>query len=181
MTEIRHILYFDMDNVLVDFPSALSKVSDEEKEKYKDDGTGDPHYDDIPGIFKLMQPMPGAIEAVKALAARYDCYILSTAPWGNPSAWQDKVEWVKRYFDHTIAEKVLKGGETDHGNPFYKRMTLTHHKEQSLQPGAWLIDDRDGHGADMFVGHHIKFGEAPFSTWPDVVAFLTQTPQPEHI
>ena len=62
------ILYFDMDNVLVDFRSGLDQVSEEEKAKYADDGKGKPHYDDIPGIFSKMKPMPGAIEAVNALA-----------------------------------------------------------------------------------------------------------------
>ena len=64
-----HIIFFDMDNVLVDFKSGLDRVSPEIKAEYDDDGTGKPHYDDIPGLFSLMDPMPGAIEAVKALAA----------------------------------------------------------------------------------------------------------------
>ena len=77
-----HIIFFDMDNVLVDFKSGLDRVSPEIKAEYDDDGTGKPHYDDIPGLFSLMDPMPGAIEAVKALAAlgKYELYILSTAP-----------------------------------------------------------------------------------------------------
>ena len=60
------ILFFDMDNVLVDFKSGLDRVAPEIKAQYDDDGTGKPHYDDIPGLFSLMDPMPGAIEAVKA-------------------------------------------------------------------------------------------------------------------
>ena len=48
-----------------------------------------------------MDPMPGAIEAVQALASlgKYELYILSTAPWGNPSAWTDKAKWVQKRFD----------------------------------------------------------------------------------
>ena len=34
-----------------------------------------------------------ALEAVRKLNEKYDCYILSTAPWRNPSAWSDKVEF----------------------------------------------------------------------------------------
>ena len=51
ITMKKDILYFDMDNVLVDFKSGLDQVSEEEKAKYADDGKGKPHYDDIPGIF----------------------------------------------------------------------------------------------------------------------------------
>ena len=34
----------------------------------------------------LMKPMPGAVEAFEALSEAFDVYILSTAPWENPSA-----------------------------------------------------------------------------------------------
>ena len=53
MTE-KPILYFDMDNVLVDFQSGLDQVSEEKKAEYADDGKGKPHYDDIPGLFFLL-------------------------------------------------------------------------------------------------------------------------------
>ena len=40
----------------------------------------------------------GAIEAYEQLSQKYDTYILSSAPWDNPSAWSDKLVWVKKYF-----------------------------------------------------------------------------------
>ena len=86
-------LFFDMDNVLVDFASGLERLDEATKKKYEG------HLDDVPGIFGLMDPMPGAIDAVHRLAKKYDVYILSTAPWKNPSAWSDKVAWVTKYFD----------------------------------------------------------------------------------
>jgi 5'(3')-deoxyribonucleotidase len=80
----RKILYFDMDNVLVDFASGIVRLSEETKRKYEG------HLDDVPGIFGLMEPMPGAVEAAQLLSQYFDCYVLSTAPWKNPSAWSDK-------------------------------------------------------------------------------------------
>ena len=68
-------LFFDMDGVLVDFQTGIDKQSKETLKKYEG------RYDEIPGIFGLMEPMPGAIEAVHKLNQHYDCYILSTAPW----------------------------------------------------------------------------------------------------
>ena len=109
-------LYFDMDNVLVDFKSGLDQVPDEVKARYADDGTGKPHYDDIDGIFSMMSPMPGAIEAFHKLAEKYDVYILSTAPWNNPSAWSDKLLWVQKYL----------------GKAAYKRLILSHHKDLTV-------------------------------------------------
>ena len=89
---MKKILYVDMDNVLVDFPSAFAHVPDDILEKYAD------NKDDIPGIFSLMQPIDGAIDAYEKLSQKYDTYILSTAPWDNPSAWSDKIVWVQKIF-----------------------------------------------------------------------------------
>ena len=159
----KRIIFFAMDSVLVNFQSGLDKVPQEIKAQYDDDGTGKPHYDDIPGIFSLMDPMPGAIEAVKALAdcGRYDLYILSTAPWGNPSAWTDKLEWVKKHLDSDRPDGI-----------FYKRLILSHHKNLCIQRRAWLIDDRKAHGSEHFEHHLIHFGTGQFPDWDSVVKFF---------
>lgn len=156
----KEIIFFDMDNVLVDFKSALDKVDPEVLKQYADDGTGKPHYDDIPGLFSLMDPMDGAIDAVKRIAAsgRYELYILSTAPWGNPSSWTDKVLWVKHHFDSDHPDGI-----------FYKRMVLTHHKNLCIQDNAWLIDDRKAHGSELFAHHFIHFGSEQFPDWESVL------------
>lgn len=147
-------LYFDMDNVLVNFKSGLDQVSAEEKARYEDDGTGKPHYDDIPGLFSLMDPMPGAIEAVNKLAEVYDVYVLSTAPWNNPSAWSDKLEWIKNYF----------------GKTFHKRIILSHHKD--FLRGDYLIDDNGKNGTSEFEGEWIHFGSERFPDWDAVLKYL---------
>ena len=145
---MKKILYIDMDNVLVDFQSGLNKVDEATKQAY------DGHQDDIPGLFDLMEPMPGAIDAVHRLAKYYDCYILSTAPWGNPSAWSDKVRWVTRYMDDI----------------FHKRLIVSHHKD--LCRGDYLIDDRGKNGTEQFCGEWIQFGSEQFPDWKSVVDYL---------
>ena len=85
----RKIVYVDMDNVLVDFRSALPLRAGRGAREYAG------HLDDVPGIFSLMTPMPGALVAFSELATLFDTYILSTAPWDNPTAWSDKLTWVK--------------------------------------------------------------------------------------
>ena len=80
----KKILFVDMDNVLVDFPSALAQLPPEVLHEYEG------RLDEVPSIFALMSPMPEAIESYTELSERFDTYILSTAPWGNPSAWSDK-------------------------------------------------------------------------------------------
>ena len=88
----KPIMYIDMDGVLVDFTSALTKVLPEMLEKFAGE------YDNIPGVFALMDPIPGALEAVDKLKEKYDLYILSSSPWENPTALGDKLAWVKKYF-----------------------------------------------------------------------------------
>ena len=107
-----------MDNVLVNFASAFPKLSSEILTEY------DSRLDDIPDIFSLMEPIPGAVEAFKELSEKFDTYILSTSPWANPSAWSDKLIWVKNYL----------------GPSANKRLILSHHK--NLNAGDFLIDDR---------------------------------------
>ena len=137
-----------MDNVLVDFQSGIDRTPAEILSQYEG------HLDDVPGIFSLMDPMPGAIEAFERLAQRYDVYILSTAPWNNPTAWSDKVIWVQRYL----------------GDVAYKRLILSHHK--NLCMGDYIIDDRTRHGVDIFDGEHIHFGTARFPNWDSVLEYL---------
>lgn len=141
-------LYFDMDGVLVNFQSGLDKVSAETLAEYAG------REDEIPGLFGLMEPMPGAIDAVHELAKHYDCYILSTAPWKNPSAWSDKVQWVTNYLDDV----------------FHKRMIITHCKH--LCKGDILIDDRPKHGASEFEGEWVQFGSAKYPDWDRVLQYL---------
>ena len=142
-------VFIDMDNVLVDFKSGLNKVSDEIKAKYPKE-----KWDEIPGLFGLMEPMPGAIEAVHELQKHYDLYILSTAPWKNPSAWSDKVVWVTKYLDDV----------------FHKKMVITHCKD--LCQGDFLIDDRDKNGTKEFSGEWIHFGSEQFPNWESVLNYL---------
>ncbi len=148
MLQVRKIVYVDMDGVLVDFKSGISRLPADVVRRYEG------HLDDAPGIFALMDPMPGALESYCELAARFDTYILSTSPWENPTAWSDKLEWVRKHLESVA----------------WKRLILSHHK--NLNAGDFLIDDRTKHGADRFAGEHIRFGSERFPDWQAVMAYL---------
>ncbi|MBT0566094.1 hypothetical protein [Williamsia sp. CHRR-6] len=157
MVATKKVLYIDMDNVLVDFPSGIKRLSPDVQQRYKD------NFDDAPGIFALMDPVPGAIDAYVTLAHVYDTYILSTAPWKNPSAWSDKVRWVQKHFG------------IEEGTPAWKRLILSHHKH--LNKGAIIVDDRVHNGVDKFDGIHIRFASERFPDWPAVTSELLRLPQ----
>lgn len=141
-------VYVDMDNVLVDFPSGIALLDDETRHLYEG------RLDEVPNIFSLMTPLDGAIAGFTALSKKYDTYILSTAPWDNPSAWSDKLIWVKKYL-----------GEVAH-----KRLILSHNK--NLNRGDYLIDDRTKNGAGEFPGELIRFGSSDFPDWEAVLEYL---------
>ncbi len=142
------IVYVDMDNVLVDFPWGVDQLSEEVREEYKGD------LDEVPNFFRDLPPIDGAIEGFRQLSAEYDTYILSTAPWRNPSAWIDKLLWVQQHLPEVGR----------------KRLILSHNKH--LNKGDYLIDDRKANGAGQFSGEHIQFGEEPYPDWDAVLNYL---------
>tara|TARA_B100000427_G_C15474230_1_gene579964 strand:+ start:186 stop:698 length:513 start_codon:yes stop_codon:yes gene_type:complete len=148
MTKDKKILYVDMDGVLVDFQSGIDSLSKDNFKKYKN------RYDEAPNIFSLMKPIKNAVFSFNLLSKYFDTYILSTSPWDNPTALQDKQNWVKKY----IGERAKK------------RLIFSHHK--NLNKGDFLIDDRTKRGADQFEGKHIHFGHGSFLNWFDVLDYL---------
>ena len=145
---MKRIVYVDMDGVLVDFQSGIDRLAPSVRCEYEK------HPDNAPGIFALMDPTPGAVEAFSELAELFDCYVLSTAPWANPSAWSDKLLWVQKHL----------------GDAARKRLILTHHKD--LNRGDFLIDNRAGRGADRFCGELILFGSERFPDWTSVMGYM---------
>ena len=137
-----------MDGVLVDFESGVAKLSEKTKKEYEG------RIDEVPGLFALMDPMPGAIEAVQLLSKHFDVYILSTSPWNNPTAASDKIEWVKKHMNGV----------------FHKRVIITHHKE--LLQGDYLSDDRGKNGTSEFKGEWLQFGQEQFPDWDAVLKHL---------
>jgi len=141
-------LFVDMDNVLVDFPAGVATLEPALAREYEG------RLDEVPGIFARMPPLAGALASYEELARRFDTYVLSTAPWENPSAWSDKLLWIRKHL----------------GTSAHKRLILTHHKDLVL--GDFLVDDRLKNGAERFTGEHIHFATPRFPDWASVRAYL---------
>jgi len=141
----KKIVFIDMDRVLVDFDSGVSKTPPSTLSIYQGE------YDNIPHIFARMDPIKGGIEAFNALNDKYNVYILSTAPWNNSTALQDKLDWIKKYIGNLAKKKVI----------------FSHHKELVL--GDYLIDDRPCPG---FRGKQFLFGSREYPDWESVLKEL---------
>ncbi len=104
----KKIVFIGMDGVLADFGERVRQVEATLGKKYGD------KVDEIPFVFRDLNPLDGAVEAVKKLYAsdRYDLYIASTSSWENPTALQDKKDWIEKHF----------------GEFFYKKVIFTHNK-----------------------------------------------------
>jgi 5'(3')-deoxyribonucleotidase len=156
---MKKSIYIDMDGVLVDFIYAIEewfKTYPHLKERYKNNP------DHIHGIFRNPPPVVGAVEAVKKLyeSNKYELFIATAAPWGNPDAATDKRYWIEQYF----------------GNMFHKKMFITHRKD--LLKGDYLIDDRIKNGAGEFTGELLRFGwdyeKAKWNEYPDWTSILNK-------
>jgi len=144
---MKEIVYIDLDRVVVDYDSALKKIDKKVLDKYEKSSH-------VPGIYSLMDPEDGAIEAVNKIRKKYEVYFLSFAPWENPSAWSDKVIWVQKNF----------------GDWVKKRLILSNRKDLNI--GDYLIDDREKNGAKDFQGEFIHFKTEKFPDWNSVLSYL---------
>lgn len=161
----KKILYLDMDGVLADFDKCMKAIKPELYEEGEFD-TYDKKSDEIdaivakqPHIFEDLEPMEGAIDAVKQLFNRYDVYFLSTPMWAVPESYMGKRKWVEKHFGEYAKKKLI----------------LSHRKDLAI--GHYLVDDRFKNGAGEFTGKHIHFGNSEFPTWKETLAYLVQFEQ----
>lgn len=156
----KKILYIDLDGVIVNLKDSMDNWFEQYpylKDRYKD------FPDHIHGIFRNPVPVEGAIDAINKLieSDKYDIFIATAAPWGNPDAASDKRYWVEKHFK----------------NIFHKKMVITHRKD--LLIGDYLIDDSLGNGAKDFKGKLLKFGVDyktgqinEYPNWDDILKVL---------
>ena len=148
----KQIVYFDMDGVLVDLAKKIATYPKEIVAGFEAIDA----IEQLPDLFSGAVPIKGAIEAFNKLCEsnKYDCYILSTAPWDAPWVWMQKREWVEKYI----------------GKNAYKRLILSHNKHLNI--GDYLIDDRTKNGAGEFTGELIQFGTEAYPDWDAVLNYL---------
>ena len=151
----KQVLYINLDNVIVDFDSGVKHLNNALLQQYLG------RLNEVPGIFSLLDPIPGAVSAYEQLSNVYDTYIVSSAPWENPSAWSDKLIWVKKYL----------------GTSVHKRLILTHHVD--LNKGDFLIEAGAENDMAQFEGQVIQLGTPTFPDWDSILKYLMPKQKPE--
>jgi hypothetical protein len=134
-------IFIDMDGVIVDFDGYarnLDQSGDETKRQL--------------GAYLRMEPMPGAIEAVRSLIAMgFEVWAASKPPTGVAHAYADKAAWIFRHLPELRCNLIL-----------------THDKGLLGDGGDYLIDDRpDKANCEKFVGTLIVFREG--NRWPEIL------------
>jgi len=149
MSATKLVLLIDMDDVLCDYTGAFQRALESNPKI----AFPQSQY----GFFTALDPLPNAIESVKALweSSWADPYILTAPSVHNPLCYTEKRIWVERYL----------------GIAFVDRLIICAHKE--LVKGQILIDDHaDGKGQEHFGGRQIQFGTNQYPDWNAVMAEL---------
>lgn len=139
-------IFIDMDGVIVDFDAYKtknSKTGDEIKREQ--------------GAYLAMEPVPGALDAVRSLIGMgFDVWLATKPPTGIAWAYADKVSWV-----------------LEHLPELKRKIILTHDKGLLGDSGDVLIDDRP-HKANCcnFKGRVLWFKEG--MQWPQVLNYFSQ-------
>lgn len=153
-------LYIDMDGVIVDLRSNIEMWFENHRhliKKYEN------YPDHIPGIFRDPKPIQNSIKSILQLqnSNKFDMFIATSVPWGNPDSASDKRYWIEKYF----------------GDLFHKKLITTHRKD--LLQGDFLIDDRLKNGAKEFNGKLLRFGwdfdqkkQNEFPNWDSILDYL---------
>jgi 5'(3')-deoxyribonucleotidase len=142
-------LFVDMDGVAVDFEAfmaALKLTADQVKHR--------------PHAYRDMQPLPGAIEAIReAIALGYEVWIATKPPTGVAGAYSDKAAWIFHYLPELS-----------------NRIIITHDKGLLGDEGDVLCDDRP-HKAncEQFKGTFLRFVDGYH--WPQALAYLRERAQ----
>lgn len=107
-----------------------------------------------PNFYLELEPMDGAMDAIKELEPDFHIRFLSAPSWNCPASFTEKRLWIEKHL----------------GAWGFKRLDLTFEKDSFI--GHFLVDDRIKYGANNFIGEHIMFGSEQFPAWPDVVSYL---------
>lgn len=142
------MIFVDMDGVLCDYMDRYLK--------YRELCPGVEYPQSVPGFFRSLSPMKGALDAFRYMEQRDDVIILTRPSYHNLHCYTEKAEWVRDYLGFEVQS----------------RMIISPDKSLLYREGTILIDDTDTHGQKAFGKGHLMFGSEKFPDWESVLRFL---------
>lgn len=141
------IVYVDMDDVMCDYSTSLRLA--------RKTHTSVPFPQSLPGFFRNLPPISGAIDAVNQLRDMFDVYVLTAPSTKNPLSYTEKRLWIENHFDYQLTEKLILS------------------PNKGLLLGEFLIDDNvQGKGQESFAGELLQFGSTNYPDWDAVLERL---------
>lgn len=137
-------IYVDMDGVIADFEKNLN-------------GRNPKAVKLMPGTYIRLDPIPGAIEAVRKLIAMgHDVWIATKTPTHNLLADSEKKHWISEHIPELLPKTIITS-------------------DKGCLRGDVLIDDRK-HKAncESFEGHFIHYGTEDFPSWDEVIKYIEE-------
>ena len=95
------IIYIDMDDVLCDYSSKIVEENNKSPETL--------YPQSVPGFFRGLKPIEGAIDALKQLRSRkdIDVYILTAPSTKNPLSYTEKRLWVEDKLGYEMTTNLI--------------------------------------------------------------------------
>lgn len=135
----------DLDGVLADYHDAYGEARLLNPETR--------HPQSVPGFFKGLHPINGAVEGFHSLSQAHDTYILTAPSIKNPHSYTEKRIWVEEHLGFEAVERLIICSN------------------KGLLKGDILIDDNiDGKGQEQFEGKLIKFDPTIEDAWGQIVS-----------
>lgn len=137
-------VFIDMDGVIVDFRGYREKL-----------GLHGDVVKKMPGAYLAMEPIPGALEAVRELIAMgWEVWIATKPPTGVAWAYSDKAQWIYNHLPE-----------------LERRIIMTHDKGLLGDYGDYLLDDRPHKAnANFFKGTFLEFVDG--FHWEQALPFM---------
>jgi 5'(3')-deoxyribonucleotidase len=101
----------------------------------------------MPGFFRSLLPMEGAMSFWKTYVDKADLYFLTRPSFQNRQCYTEKADWVFRYL----------------GEEGVKRLIISPRKDFLI--GDILIDDSTNCGQNLFQGEWWQFGSETCPNW----------------
>lgn len=117
----------------------------------------------LDSFFQYLEPIEGAIDAVKHLKEEYDVWILTAPSVYNPLSYTEKRLWIENHLGFDMCEKLIlcpnKGLIAGHN------VVDLEDDDHEMITHILIDDNISGKGQEGFTGYLIQFGSTDFPNW----------------